>query len=119
VKATGLFFLRMRASIVTNSRGERAVLLPVVERVQEHDAGPWITLNELVAIWKGPAALAFYDQHQAQLVPGRGLELELDRLRGQDGAWRGHVTRLALAPLPPSWQKQQACTDQPPQAQPA
>lgn len=104
VKATGLFFLRMRAYVGTNGRGERAVLLPVVERAQDRE-GRWISINEMLAAWKGEAALAFFDTHPADLVPGRGLHLELDRLRGEDGAWRANVTSLSLAPLPPSWQR--------------
>jgi hypothetical protein len=118
MKATGLFFLRMRASEAVNGQGQRVVLLPVVERVQEEDTGRWVTMNELLAVWKGDEALAFYAKHQADLIPGRGLELELDRLRGVDRDWRANVTRLELAPLPPSWQKQ-AGDEQTPQAQPA
>jgi hypothetical protein len=108
MKATGLFFLRMRASVVSDAAGERVgVRLPVVERAQD-DGGRWVVINTLLAKWKGPAALAFFDAHQAELIPGRGLELELDRLRGTDGEWVAHVATCALAPLPPSWRTRDA-----------
>jgi hypothetical protein len=74
-----------------------------------------VVINTLLAHWKGPQALAFFDQHQADLRAGRPLHLELDRLRGHDGEWHASVTRCELAPVAPSWRK-----DEPePQAQPA
>jgi hypothetical protein len=123
MRATGLFFLRMRAYTARHGvAGDQVVMLPVVERVQNSE-GHWITQNTLLAQWAGAEALAFFHQHQRDLSPGRGVELELDRLRGHDGEWRAHVTKLTLAPLPPSWQKASATAgDQPPtttQAQPA
>lgn len=112
MKASGLFFLRMRAYTARGGGGAPQVLLPVHERVQDAD-GRWITLNTLLCVWTGPEAIAFHAQHMEELVAGRGLELQLDRLRGHDGEWRAHVTAATLAPLAPSWQK-----NQPPQALP-
>lgn len=105
MKATGLFFLRTRPYVARNARGEPALLLPVVERIKDEDSGAWVTLNELTAVWKGEGALQFHAMHASDLVPGRGLELELDRLRTAGTEWRANVVHLQLAPLAPSWAK--------------
>lgn len=116
MKATGLFFLRMRACLAAGGDGQPTLQLPVVERERGHD-GHWVTSNELLATWRGPQATAFWNLHFAELVAGRGLELELDRLRARDNEIVARVTRCALAPLPPSWQKAAAApTTPPPQA---
>jgi hypothetical protein len=101
MKATGMFFLRMHASVAMDPAGNRlGVLLPVVERdANDHR----VILNQLLVKWKGAVALAFFDQHQPELRAGRPLHLELDRLRGQDGEWQAQATRCELAPLAPSW----------------
>lgn len=101
MKATGLFFLRMHATVATAPSGERIVLLPVLER-DEHDYK--IVLNQLLVKWKGPEAVAFFEAHQAELRAGRPLLLELDRLRGQDREWHATATRCELAPVARSWQ---------------
>lgn len=106
MKAVGLFFLRTRPYVARNNQGDVALLLPVVERVKDEATGTWVSLNELTAVWKGDEAVQFHDAHAADLVPGRGLELELDRLRAAGVEWRATVTRLQLAPLAPSWTKQ-------------
>lgn len=120
MRASGLFFLRMRAFIAMSREGERAVVLPVVERLKD-PAGQWVSLNEMEAVWRGAAALTFFERHQSDLRPGRGLQLEIDRLAGHDGAWRGYVTSCALAPLPPSWTRHSpaSTSDQPSRAMPA
>jgi len=101
MRAAGLFFLRMAATIGCDPTGARVgVLLPVAER---DPADHKVVLNTLTAKWKGEDALAFFDANQAELRAGRALELELDRLRGHDGEWWASVTRCVLAPLPPSW----------------
>jgi hypothetical protein len=103
MKATGLFFLRMHASVQCDPTGARlGVLMPVVERdPTDHKR----ILNELLVRWDGSDAVAFFDAHQADLRAGRGVNLELDRLRGHDGEWRARATHCELAPLAPSWQK--------------
>jgi hypothetical protein len=128
MQARGLFFLRMHASTVSDTAGNRlGVRLPVVERVAEPGEDGrtrWVVINTLLAHWKGPDALTFFDAHQHELRAGRPLDLELDRLRGHDGEWHASVTACALAPLAPSWAGKEGASsssdDQPtPQAQPA
>jgi hypothetical protein len=103
MKATGLFFLRMHASVATDTQGQRvSVLLPVVERDPDDHR---VVLNQLLVKWKGPEAVAFFDANQASLRAGRPLHLELDRLRGRDGEWQGYATHCELAPVAPSWRK--------------
>jgi hypothetical protein len=106
MKATGLFFLRMHASVVVDPTGARlGVALPVIERdPSDHK----IILNELLVKWKGSEAVAFFDKHQADLRAGRPLNLELDRLRGCDGQWQALATKCELAPVAPSWQRKDA-----------
>lgn len=105
MRATGLFFLRMHAATASAPDGARTcVMLPVVER----DPNDYrVVLNTLLARWNGEQALAFFDTNQSELRAGRALQLELDRLRGHDGQWVASVTHCALAPLPPSWVKNQ------------
>lgn len=103
MKATGLFFLRMHAAVVSDPAGNRVgIAMPVIERDPNDHR---VVLNELLVKWKGPDALAFFDAHQAELRAGRPLQLELDRLRGTDNQWQALATRCELAPIAPSWQK--------------
>ena len=119
MKATGLFFLRTRAYTQRGADGALRVLLPVHERVKNAE-GNWITENTLLATITGEQATAFWNRHFHELVAGRGLELELDRLRARpNGEWQALVTSATLAPLPPSWQKHAENNHQPPQALPA
>jgi hypothetical protein len=105
MKATGLFFLRMHASVASDTQGQRVgLLLPVVERDPDDHR---VVLNQLLVKWKGSEAIAFYDKHQAELRAGRPLHLELDRLRGRDGEWQAYATRVELAPVARSWLKDQ------------
>jgi len=102
MRATGLFFLRTRPYTARDTAGLPVLMLPVVEH--EDRDGRRVTLNELMAAWPGSEAMAFWNLHLAELKPGRGLDLELDRMRWDGREWRAHVTRCNLAPLPPSWQ---------------
>lgn len=113
MKATGLFFLSMHATIASDMTGARVLLLPVVERdAQDHR----VVLNRMTVKWCGDEALAFYEAHQAELRAGRPLQLELDRLHGRDGEWKARATRCELAPIAPSWR---AKDESQPQAHPA
>lgn len=113
--ATGLFFLRAAAEIRVDqvTREPVGIVLPVVER-EKNPQGQWVSVNTLVAKWKGPQALQFFASNRAELRAGRPVHLELDRLSAHDGEVHGNVTRLELAPLAPSWQKGE--TDQQPRA---
>jgi hypothetical protein len=108
MQARGLFFLRMHASVQCDAQGQRVgVLLPVIERdPQDHR----VVLNQLLVAWPGDAALAFFDAHQAQMRAGCPLQLEVDRLRGDDGQWRARAVDCELAPVAPSWRAHQSTT---------
>ncbi|HYF16310.1 MAG TPA: hypothetical protein VEA40_00475 [Ramlibacter sp.] len=112
MQATGLFFLRMNPSRRVTPAGEFVgIELPVVER---DPRDPKVYLNTLTARWPGPEAEKFYSQHEAELKPGRPLNLTLDRLRGDPVyGWVATVSHCELAPLP---RRQQQNTDSQPAA---
>ena len=60
--------------------------------------------SSFVARWKGPDAVAFCQQHAAELVAGRCIDLQLTRLRILNVELRADVLGCSLAPLAPSWQ---------------
>lgn len=121
MRATGLFFLRMRPYTARDpASGELVLMLPVVEH--EDRDGRRVTLNQMLAAWQGPLASAFWNLNLPDLKPGRALELEVDRMRWDGREWRASVTQCRLAPLPPSWVAHEQHTaaavppiDQPPQ----
>jgi hypothetical protein len=106
MRATGLFFLRTNAFVRYDriTREPVGIALPIVER-ERNGNGIWVTLNTLLAKWKGPQALEYFERNRHELRAGRPLLLDLDRLHGSDGEWQAYVTRLELAPLAPSWRK--------------
>ena len=59
--------------------------------------------GSFVAIWRGPEALAFKEQHHAELIPGRCVDLTVNRIRAIGDKVRVDVLSCSLAPLPPSW----------------
>jgi hypothetical protein len=66
--------------------------------------------SNFIAVWIGPQALDFFQQHAADLVAGRCLDLRITRLRAVDYTLSADVQLCDLAPLAPSWQRP---TDQP------
>lgn len=96
--ATSTFFLCKPTYTAVDSEGRRAVLLPLrdVSRFYKSD---------LCARWRGPDALAWLDQHQNELRPGRPLSVEFSAVWVRDGELRAEVSSCCLAPLPPSWLK--------------
>jgi hypothetical protein len=90
--------LRMRASCCRTPAGERGVLLALRDL-----SGLFAEVIE--GVWIGPAAVAFLEQHQTELVAGRGLDLEIDRFVAQADAVVARIKSCQLAPLPPSWIK--------------
>lgn len=118
MRATGMFFLRMNAFVRVDreTRQPIGVALPIVER-KKNEQGQWVSINTMVATWRGAEAVAFFEQHRHDLRAGRPLQLELDDLHGRDGEWQANVTSLDFAPLAPSWQKADPAPQ--PQAQPA
>ncbi|MFC5524044.1 hypothetical protein [Polaromonas jejuensis] len=91
-------FLRMRASGCAAPDGRRGMVLAL------RDTGGLFP-NGITAQWLGPEAVDFLDHHQAELVPGRCLELEVYHLRPVNAELRARVKSCQLAPLPPSWIK--------------
>ena len=74
----------------------------------------------IAAQWLGSDAIAFYDQHLSELVPGRCLDLEIYHLRPDHNELRARIKTCALAPLPQSWIKHADKTHSPtPEHQPA
>ena len=64
----------------------------------------------VIARWIGPDALAFCQQHSAELIPGRCVDLQLSRLRAIGDELRADVLSCSLAPLAPSWTGKQPTT---------
>lgn len=100
--ATGLFFLRSAPDKRALADGTHAeIRLHVVER---DPADHRTVLNMLTAIWRGAPAFEFERAHGAELRPGRGLLLTLDRLRVDPVAGPvGEITHCDIAPPAPSW----------------
>lgn len=90
--------LRMRASPCRTQGGERGLLLALRDTT-----GLFAEVVE--AVWIGPDAVAFHERHQKELIAGRGLDLEIDRLVAQAGTVVARVKSCALAPLAQSWIK--------------
>ena len=63
--------------------------------------------GSFVAQWKGPDAVAFCQQHAAELIPGRCIYLQFTRLRALNDELRADVLGCSLAPMPPSWTNKQ------------
>lgn len=59
----------------------------------------------LRARWLGEPAERFLHEHQAELRPGRALDVALYNIRSRDNETRAYIAALQLAPLPPSWRK--------------
>ena len=59
--------------------------------------------DSFVARWKGLEALAFCQQHADELIPGRCVDLVVNRIRAIGDEVRADVQHCSLAPLPPSW----------------
>lgn len=91
-------FLRMRAAGCVAPDGRRGMVLVL------RDTGGLFP-EGITAQWLGPAAADFFDHHQAELAPGRCLDLEIYHVRSVNAELRARVQTCQLAPLPPSWIK--------------
>jgi len=118
MKATGLFFLTGRPSLVhmkSPAQGDvTAWGLPLIERTGKGT-------QHVRAFWLGTEGASFVQIHAARLKSGQALKVELDRVRpDSDGLW-GYVTSCELAP--DRWPKTEidptATTSQQPQRQAA
>jgi hypothetical protein len=59
----------------------------------------------LRARWLGEQATRFMEAHQADLRPGRALDVALYHIKSRDSETRALIAACQLAPLPPSWRK--------------
>ena len=59
----------------------------------------------LRARWMGHKAATFFNAHQAELRPGRALDVALYHIRSRDNETRAYIAAIQLAPLAPSWVK--------------
>jgi hypothetical protein len=109
MELAGQFFLCMPASPCLTSDGRQGVMFALRE-----PAPAAMLPNGLLAVWPGDEAIAFQREHGAELRPGRGLQLSLQRLVARDGEIRARVLACSLLPLAPSWQRALAPTQQQP-----
>lgn len=91
-------YLRMRAGTCMAADTTRGVVLTL------RDTGGLFP-EGITVQWLGKDAAAFYDQHQAELVSGRCLDMELYHFRSVQGQLRASVKTCQMAPLAPSWAK--------------
>ena len=95
MKATGLFFLCGRPSLVHStspSEGEvREWCFPLFERTKRG-------VQKVTAYWRGTDAALFVQIHSARLKSGQALTLEVDRVRPVLNELVVTVTSCSLAP---------------------
>jgi hypothetical protein len=53
--------------------------------------------------WLGTQALQFVKDFEAELVPGRCVDLQVTNIRPQGAELRADIVTCQLAPLAPSW----------------
>lgn len=76
MEATGtLYISKTRPLATTAADGVFQLQLFTVDRIDVHMAERWVLML------KGAAARDFWEAHQAQLVPGAGIEVTTDRMR--------------------------------------
>ena len=76
MQATGRLFLsRTRPMAKVAADGTFGLQLYAVDRIGPHQVESW------VVCWYGPEALAFWQQHQAQLVAGAVIHVQAQRMR--------------------------------------
>jgi len=90
--------LRMRAYSCVAPDGRHGMRLSVIDTAGLYP-------NGLCAQWLGDEAAAFLEQHQAELVPGRCLDLEIYYVQAFNGELHARVRTCTLAVLPSSWLK--------------
>ncbi|EJL87725.1 hypothetical protein PMI15_00884 [Polaromonas sp. CF318] len=92
-------YLRMRCCTCSKPGGPRGMVVHAGSTCRQ------LFPDGLVAQWLGDEATAFFEAHQAELVPGRCLDLRLYHLRNFNGELRARIKTCALAPLSRSWVK--------------
>lgn len=53
--------------------------------------------------WLGAQAMQFIKDHEAELVPGRCVDLQVTNIRPQGAELRAEIVTCQMAPLAPSW----------------
>lgn len=95
MKATGLFFLSARPSLVrlrSPTDGDvHAWALPMVERTKRGT-------QHVLGYWRGTDAAVFVQVHHQRLKPGQALHLELERIAPHADGLLGFVVSCSLAP---------------------
>jgi hypothetical protein len=95
MKATGLFFLTGRPSLVQlRSPDEGQVqgwAFPMLERTKRGT-------QHVLGLWKGTDAAIFVQVHHARLKAGLALNLELERITPAKDGLQGFITSCSLAP---------------------
>jgi hypothetical protein len=100
---TGTFFLTRHKPVEhdTTPDGNFRLTLRAIDRQGPGRSEPY------VLTWTGPQAALWFNEHQAELQPGRGLVLEVHNPRSMPGRvapeTHASVARCQLAALPPSW----------------
>lgn len=95
--------LRARPDPCQCAGGERGMRLLVIDTTG-------LIPGSFIAVWRGDEAPAFVDQHRADLIPGRCVDLQLIRVRAVADGLRADVLQCSLAPLAPSWTGKQPTT---------
>lgn len=102
--AAGRLFLSRTRPVAKNAAdGTFGLQLFALDRLGSHQVESWVVL------WYGPEALAFWQQHQAQLVPGAVIHVETERMRAHQvrgcvpeiHAAASHIALEARAPAAP------------------
>jgi hypothetical protein len=90
-------YLRMRCCACSKPGGPRGMVVHAGSTCRQ------LFPDGLVAQWLGAEATAFFEAHQAELTPGRCLDLRLYHLRTFNGELRARIKTCSLAPLSRSW----------------
>lgn len=98
-----LFYLRMPAATAARGDGARCVLLALGDCSK-------VYRDAIRAEWHGDEAVAWFDQHHAELKPGRALRVEFAALWARNDEIKAKVASCELAPIPPSWRKHHDAT---------
>lgn len=88
--------LRMRASSCAVAGGERGMVLALRDTTG-------VFADDMAAIWLGPDAARFFDQHATELTAGRCVNLELYGIKRGPNELRARIKSCQLAPKAPSW----------------
>lgn len=75
-----LFLSRTRPIAKPAADGTFGLQLFALDRLGAHQVESWVVL------WYGPEAQAFWQQHQAQLVPGAVIHVQTERMRAHQVA---------------------------------